>query len=104
MKISQLPKVNDLNGLSLVGSSEAGSVRLEMPDVVKAVKNAIGLYDRVLEKCSFCGQWGAVMCECPKCGAPIDPKEEYVLLDPAPVINNPYHVAPTQYPYHVPRT
>lgn len=30
----------------------------------------------VLEKCDHCGHWGAVMCECPKCGAPIDPKPE----------------------------
>ena len=32
----------------------------------------------VLEKCDHCGHWGAVMCECPKCDAPIDPKHEEI--------------------------
>lgn len=48
--------------------------RLSIDSIVQAVKKSAG-YDRVLEKCPACGQWGAVMCECPKCGHPIDPKE-----------------------------
>lgn len=42
-------------------------------EIVAKVKKSLG-YDRVLEKCTHCGQWGAVMCACPHCGAPIDPR------------------------------
>lgn len=49
------------------------SKRVEIGAIVTAVKKSMG-YDRVLEKCVHCGQWGAVMCACPQCGAPIDPK------------------------------
>jgi len=29
-------------------------------------------YDKVVIKCSYCGQWGARKCACKYCGAPID--------------------------------
>ena len=29
--------------------------------------------NKPIVKCAHCGQWGAVMCACPQCGAPIDP-------------------------------
>lgn len=41
--------------------------------LIAQIKKELGI-DRVLEKCTHCGQWGAVMCACPHCGAPIDPR------------------------------
>lgn len=50
------------------------STHVDLETIAGEVKRIIGVYDRVLEKCGHCGQWGAVMCSCPQCGAPIDPK------------------------------
>lgn len=47
---------------------------LDISDIVKSVKKELGVIDNPLRKCIYCGQWGAVHCDCPKCGAPIDPE------------------------------
>lgn len=74
-KISDLEKYDEANlGMSLLASNGSSTNRLTIDSIVKLVKSSLG-YDRVLEKCTHCGQWGAVMCSCPNCGAPIDPKE-----------------------------
>jgi uncharacterized Fe-S radical SAM superfamily protein PflX len=45
-------------------------------DIIEAVSKLQTIYpEKVLEKCTYCGQWGAVQCACPACGAPIDPKQ-----------------------------
>ena len=44
-------------------------------ELIGKIKQALGYLEKPLVKCSHCGQWGAVYCECVKCGAPIDPKE-----------------------------
>ena len=39
------------------------------------IKQSLGFYNNPLVKCAHCGHWAAVMTECAKCGAPVDPKE-----------------------------
>ena len=43
--------------------------------MLEQIKAELGFYKNPLRKCGHCGQYGAVFCECPKCGAPIDPKD-----------------------------
>lgn len=40
---------------------------------ITRLKNLLG-YGDVIQKCSFCGQWGAVKTSCKHCGSPIDPQ------------------------------
>lgn len=68
---NKLPKNDDYIP---IGSLDGINARLSFGSIVEAVKKSMG-YERVLEKCTYCGHWGAVMCACPQCGAPIDPKE-----------------------------
>jgi hypothetical protein len=42
--------------------------------VFKEIKEAVDPGD-VIVKCRHCGQYGAVKCPCPMCGAPIDPED-----------------------------
>ena len=58
----------------VISVSYANQVRPSMDDIIAKVKKSLG-FERVLEKCPACGQWGAVMCACPHCGHPIDPKQ-----------------------------
>lgn len=46
-----------------------------LKSIKESIKKELGYMVRVLEKCKHCGQYGAVMCACPHCGAPIDPAE-----------------------------
>jgi hypothetical protein len=57
----------------LISTENGNSKTTSMQSIADFVKKEIGIYDRVLEKCAHCGQWGAVMCACRTCGAPIDP-------------------------------
>ena len=43
---------------------------------INQIREALGLdyHKSVLRKCAHCGQYGAVQCACPHCGAPIDPE------------------------------
>lgn len=97
MKTSQLPIANNLNGLSMVGTGAEGTVTIGMDQIVAQVRQAMGIYDKVLAKCSHCLQYGAIMCACPHCGAPIDPPEEEVEND-----DTTYRLEEVQY-YHVPK-
>lgn len=44
--------------------------------VLELVRQELGIVKNPITKCQHCGQWGAVFCACPKCGAPIDPSPE----------------------------
>lgn len=58
-----------------MGGSGAINSRATMSDIVKMVSKELGYVKNPLAKCGHCGQWGAVYCECQKCGAPIDPAQ-----------------------------
>lgn len=49
------------------------SVQFKAPQLIDHIKASLGYYPEVLKKCTHCGQWGAIMCACRSCGAPIDP-------------------------------
>ena len=77
VRIKDLPVITsalnpvDTDVMFLVDNPTAGRAsRVTLSNLIKS----IGYPEKVLEKCPACGQWGAVMCECPKCGHPIDPK------------------------------
>lgn len=72
MKADQLPMSDTESGELLVNNG--GSVqRLDIARLVEKIKGEVGAPERVLEKCGYCGQWGAVMTACQYCGSPIDP-------------------------------
>ena len=76
MKIVDLPTIASTSTsavIELVAQSDDVTGKITIDSIVESVKKSMGL-DRVLEKCGHCGQWGAVMCACPQCGAPIDPQ------------------------------
>lgn len=54
-------------------TEKIGTAKVTMKSLIDQVKESLGYYPEVLKKCKYCGQWGAVMCACPACGAPIDP-------------------------------
>ncbi len=60
-------------GIRFADTGESYTYTPDVQSIVAAVKKSLGM-ERVLEKCLYCGQWGAVMCACPSCGHPIDPK------------------------------
>ena len=74
MKITDLSKASISSPvMEFVVSANQVSQRLSVGDLVAGIKKELGYYPQVLKKCIHCGQWGAVMCACPACGAPIDP-------------------------------
>jgi hypothetical protein len=74
-KITQYSKLENITDASFLASNNESSGKVTFVDLISNLKKELGYQVRVLEKCSHCGQWGAVMCACPHCGAPIDPKE-----------------------------
>ena len=50
-----------------------GTARLTLKTLTATIAASLAP-ERVLEKCGHCGQWGAIMCACRYCGAPIDPQ------------------------------
>lgn len=47
---------------------------LETPEsIIEIMEKHLGIVRNPITKCQHCGQYGAVFCACPKCGAPIDP-------------------------------
>ena len=54
-------------------SSPIADTKMRLGDLAEQIKAELGYYKDPLKKCKHCGQWGAVMCACVSCGAPIDP-------------------------------
>jgi hypothetical protein len=72
--VAQLPSVSvaDIDYF-VAGRDDGGANKVSFEMVNDEIKRELGYYKNPLKKCVHCGQWGAVMCECVKCGAPIDP-------------------------------
>jgi hypothetical protein len=70
-ELYSIPANEDIVFMVSEPSGRAGNLSLDT--LKEQIKAELGYYKNPLKKCRHCGQWGAVMCECVKCGAPIDP-------------------------------
>lgn len=75
LKIVELGRTMEAEAFLVSDSKTGNAKRMFTSELIGMVRKELGYMVRVLEKCSHCGQYGAVMCACPSCGAPIDPKE-----------------------------
>jgi hypothetical protein len=50
-------------------------VRMTFGSLIDMIKADMGFYGKALVKCVHCGHWAAIMTECHKCGAPVDPDD-----------------------------
>ena len=74
-QISDLPSLRPHGDTVFLAENMRASGTVTLGSIVEAIKKDMGFLTKPLTKCQHCGQWGAVYCECVKCGAPIDPDE-----------------------------
>lgn len=79
--VTEIEEINNTVDADFLEINTDGvSKKLSIGRLFKSIKDELGFYNNPLKKCQHCRQWGAVMCSCVKCGAPIDPQKGFSML------------------------